>query len=481
MKLPFQRPSVPSNTAMITPDFLGDHLLRASGVQTPAPCATAGGVGSRVHVVGAGLAGVRAQIPALGPTGLGVGVPTFIGSSQSRGDGAQTPAPSFPHRAVGVPTPLGAARSIEDMINKSETEHTSLAFIMDHEKGHPSVHQHLNLQWLRTPNSRSLAPPPTEVVRTLRGLAVQGNDIGDILDQVSRSRAALSVRDASQRTYMSHLKTVCAVCDLLQVQVVPASVSTIRRYTAICNNAATLRGHLAAWQLVHTVMGIPWAGSRDHFIRAAQAGLTRWQPNRPQRMAIRLDLTSRIVDHCFRSGSRKLILFGIMAALAYLFALRVPSELLRQATLQIIGANGEQLSYGPINRKQAEGLVTLRRQCLCQSKHRKLCPHTWLPSLSTARLDRRQIFSDWSCASFNECLRNVLCQLGLPVQTARMYCSHDFRRGCAKDMLHFAGPAAMLQHCGWRSSTAALHYVTRDEVHASVLASVIAEASDEDR
>ena len=77
-------------------------------------------------------------------------------------------------------------------------------------------------------------------------------------------------------------------------------------------------------------------------------------------------------------------------------------------------------------------------------------------------------------------LRKVLCELRIPHNVAAKYCSHDFRRGCAKDILQQSGPGPMMEHCGWKTSSAAMHYVTRDEIDQSVLAFVLADASDED-
>ena len=89
------------------------------------------------------------------------------------------------------------------------------------------------------------------------------------------------------------------MCDLLGEPVVPATLRAIRLYTAVCNNAVTLRGHLAAWKLLHTIMGSPWHGEQDPFIRAAHAGILRWQPRSSPRQAIRIDLALRIVICCF--------------------------------------------------------------------------------------------------------------------------------------------------------------------------------------
>lgn len=64
---------------------------------------------------------------------------------------------------------------------------------------------------------------------------------------------------------------------------------------------------------------------------------------------------------------------------------------------------------------------------------------------------------------------------------AAKYCSHDFRKGCAKDLFQHAGPAAMMGHCGWSSLQSALHYVSKDEIDLSVVAAMMLDESDEDQ
>ena len=82
--------------------------------------------------------------------------------------------------------------------------------------------------------------------------------------------------------------------------------------------------------------------------------------------------------------------------------------------------------------------------------------------------------------SFNTTLRTVLRQLGIPETLVNFHSSHDFRRGCAKDILKAEGPAAMMTHCGWKHRGSALHYVSQDEIDESILANLLADASDEE-
>ena len=351
--------------------------------------------------------------------------------------------------------------------------------LLTESRGQTTVHSQLGTPWTQR-SSRIAAPPPREVLRLLQTAGGQGTSIADILDTVSMSRVARSVRDSSFSCYMSHLKCICAVCELLQEAVVPCELRTIRRYTAVCNNPVTLRGHLAAWRLLHLVFGHEWPGDRDPFIRAAHAGLLRSAPPRKPKLSIRMGLTLRIAEHCFNSPSPAHGLFGIMVSLSYLFALRVPSELLRQGSIRMIKVTPEVCYYGPVHRKGCTDPVVLQRRCLCNTHFRFLCPHSWYGALQGMVLPDGKPFSSWICSSFNQFMRETLLKIGLDSGAVAAHCSRDFRRGCAKDMLAHAGPAAMLAHCGWRNSRSAIHYVSQDEIAKSVVALMLAEYSDEE-
>ena len=398
--------------------------------------------------------------------------------SKVQGDGAtsQPPADNVAPAANAHSSP--PVRTPVTMEASSRGQQMAWKHVLEEAVGAPSVHQQLGLQWTQS-NARIKAPPPMAVVDALRACMGEGTDPAEVLDSVSRSRAALSVRHASRQTYISHLHCICAVCDLLCAHVVPASIETLRRYTGVCNNAVTLRGQLAAWQLLHVVLGHTWLGSKDPFIRAAQAGILRWQPQGQPRKAIQKDLALAIVRYCFNSSSERLVAFGIMAALAYLFAMRVPSEALRQFSANLLSLQQTSAAYGPVRRKGSDVPVVLKRACVCQTKYAPLCPHSWASHLAALPRSKANVFATWSCSTFNCCLREVLSKLGVPQPHA--YSSHDFRRGCARDILQTAGPAAMLKNSGWKTMSSALHYVSQDDVDRSIVASALIDNSDEDQ
>ena len=384
----------------------------------------------------------------------------------------------FPNPAR--PRVAGSSRqSRPGMQGDAELHHAIYMELLKDARGPSSVHALTGATW-QSSNSRIIAPPPRAVIGLLAERLDDGESVADILDAVSAARVANSVRHSSMAAYSSHLRSVCAVCKLLDASIVPASLVTIRRYAAVCNNAVTLRGHLTAWRLLHLTLGHEWPGDRDPFLRAAHAGIVRLMPAARPKMAIRKDLTLKIVLHCFSTGDAKFVLFGIACALAYLFALRVPSELLRQGAIGKVQLHTDFSLYGPILRKGCSSASVLRRRCTCNGTYRPLCPHFWHKSLARICFPGATPFNVWTCQTFNDTLRRVLCSVGVAGPIAKHHCSHDFRRGCAKDMLVSDGPVAMMSHCGWKHRQTAYHYATKDEFDETIVANMLSEVSDED-
>ena len=155
---------------------------------------------------------------------------------------------------------------------------------------------------------------------------------------------------------------------------------------------------------------------------------------------------------------------GFIASMAWLFLLRVPSELLRQFKpdlLQSLRGDGGSvrawLTYGPIRRKACDRPVVLQRPCLCAGSSKLLCPHPWLRALAW----HGNHFSLPSGSMVNHRLQQGVAELGEP--EAKHYASHDWRRGSAFDVLKSEGLHAMMVLGGW-SGRAAFHYVPRDAV-----------------
>ena len=171
-------------------------------------------------------------------------------------------------------------------------------------------------------------PPPTSTLSALSRAAHQGTDIASILDGVADWRAGCGIGPATANTYASHFRQIRFACLLLKQSAVPATLSTIRRVSSVVNHPSTLRGWLAAWRHIHLLGHHTWAGDGDSFLRAVRLGLVKSMGPPILRKRMRKPRLLRVLHTCVRS---KLFLEGAAAALAYVFCLRVPSELLRQA------------------------------------------------------------------------------------------------------------------------------------------------------
>ena len=317
---------------------------------------------------------------------------------------------------------------------------------------------------------RRAGQTPSWNISLLQAAAREGADIRTICDRIADSRASSSVQESSSTTYDSHLRQIHRICRILGEPAFPASLGTIRRVSSVVGHPSTLRGWLAAWRRLHNSARLAWAADRDPFLTAVQAGLRRHLGPAPPRARCRRSLLRKILIAAAGAGSWEI---GGFAVLAYTFGLRVPSELIAQATKQLFSVEPGQISYGPIRRKGQFQLQTLRRWCCCQ-QDRLLCPHDWLSILFEMRPEGR-LFPH-SVSHYMATIASMLRELGVP--QVESYSSHCFRRGSAVDILEKHGLHAMLRFGQWHSPMAAAPYASPDEQAAVGLA--LAEASDED-
>ena len=140
-------------------------------------------------------------------------------------------------------------------------------------------------------------------------------------------RAAASVADSTSVTYVSHINMISWACSVLGVSLCPAPVAGIRKVAVVCNNPMTLRGWLAAWRRLRVLRGVKWEGDGDSLLRAVRAGTSRRLPLGPPKRRVRISLLMRLLKAAIQ---QKEFLVGAACCLAYVFALRVPSELLAQ-------------------------------------------------------------------------------------------------------------------------------------------------------
>jgi hypothetical protein len=198
---------------------------------------------------------------------------------------------------------------------------------------------------------RRAGPTPSENMRILSQAQSEGWNINAICDQVVHARVGCAVADSTRKTYASHLLQIERSCKLLSACGLPATLQTIRRVTSIVNDPSTLRGWLAAWRILHISARIPWAGDHDPALLAIRTGLHKQLGPAPVRRRCRKGLLRKVL---YLAARRHLWEVGAFMVTAYTVGLRVPSELLKQASAGKFDISTPgQLSYGPMHRKGA--------------------------------------------------------------------------------------------------------------------------------
>ena len=264
---------------------------------------------------------------------------------------------------------------------------------------------------------------------------------------------------------------------LLGEQWLPASYVTIRRVTSIVNNPSTLRGWLAAWRHLHVMASLPWLGDGDLFLRAVRIGLVKHMGPAPMRKRMRASRLLALLQHFI---NHDLMLEATAAALAYIFALRIPSELLAQAEGQrFVLKRANRIEYGPIRRKGQWKSTTLSRWCTCATTP-LLCARFWIAYLHECR--NTGLCFNFAASTLMRRLATALQATGVPQQELSHWTSHCFRRGSGIDVLNKSGVAEMLKHGQWSSPRAAEPYASRQEQEAALLATAawVIDASDDD-
>ena len=108
---------------------------------------------------------------------------------------------------------------------------------------------------------------------------------------------------------------------------IPASLDLILRVSALVNNHNTLRVWLAAWRDWHIQEREQWPGDQNPFLRRVRKGTERLNPRPAPKGRVRFPLWRKLLQ---LAAQKNLIAFGTLCNLAYIFAARVPSELLNQ-------------------------------------------------------------------------------------------------------------------------------------------------------
>ncbi len=335
----------------------------------------------------------------------------------------------------------------------------------------PRIEDHLGRSWM---GKNKDGAPPRVNIEMLKEASKKGADPERICRDVLMARMTAATRVSTNNTYAEHLKAVEAFCTLLDRKAIPAEKDTIQLYTTVLNNAATLRGHLAAWRKAHQQSGFEWPASGDEVIRAVHAGTMALQPEREEKPRMRKMMLKRVLAWAVKKKHWE---FGTTLCMMYAFLLRGPSEWWAQAEWRRIDTTttGE-VRYGPIQRKHRKEKVTLNRTCCCQ-KEKLMCPHQWLEMWRGQRPGGRVLTE--SVASWTAKLRGALTELGVQEEDAMKWSTHVCRRGAAADILHRkdafgkGGLRDMLQMGDWSGEKAANPYTPRDEVEAVTMGEIM--------
>ena len=209
-------------------------------------------------------------------------------------------------------------------------------------------------------------------------------------------------------------------------------------------------------------------------LRAIRAGTSRRLPDGPPKRRVRKQLLQKLLKAAIKEDR---LWMGAALCLAYVFALRVPSELLGQGRNEQFKVYSDRVCLVSLKRKGRVGLSELVRSCTCRTNP-LMCPHPWL-AYASRRTPEGKLF-DMSPATFHAEFRDLLRKVGVPASEAEQYTSHALRRGVAVDILEQHGLQAMLAYGDWKSVTSASHYASLDEMDRFVVGAMAADASDDD-
>ena len=307
----------------------------------------------------------------------------------------------------------------------------------------------------------------------LRGHDNTSCNLEAALDELGHDRMGNLVAGGSCTTYQSHVRLILQFCLLLGASPLPAERPTVLRFIGLFNNSRTLRGALAAGRQLRIRSHTPWVLEGDVFCGMLQRAVRQSMAPRAPLQALREPLAARLVFKAVEKGCRWLEVAAI-AALAYVFGLRVPSELLRQSRVDWLSYDDTAIHYGPIGRKHWNGQVTSMRSCIC-GRVTILCPHTWAQYVQEALAPSKSF--TMTGAGFNRYFQSLHRELN-PGEAGGW--SHAMRRGMALDDLEEHGFKAMLRAGDWNSS-GAFAYASREHVEQSLVGQMFAKFLDNGR
>ena len=321
--------------------------------------------------------------------------------------------------------------------------------------------------------------------------------LGSLVDNLAVNRARAAVGPGSGATYASHQRMIEWACGLFGASPVPAPAQLIRRVAALVNAPSTMRGWLAAWRDLHIQQNLTRVGDADPLLRRIRIGAQKYAPPPPPKKRLRVNLLRKVVVSAARRGEFRL---GGAILIAYLFGLRVPSELIAQIVWSKLRVQDLDLSIVGLRRKGKRVPSELTRLCVCATD-RMLCWHLWLQAIREADPGARgdQHVFPFTVRDYTEGLRRLLAESGVPAGELHLWSSHCARRGSGADVLAAEGPlpvalggergrhsrgacglSGMMAHGEWASKNSATHYASLDEIDRHAIATAIVLASDSD-
>jgi hypothetical protein len=268
----------------------------------------------------------------------------------------------------------------------------------------------------------------------------------------------------------------------------PPSDRGLACWSRLFRNASTFANYIGYLRLGCHVLGIDAASTYGPLQQRAKQDLKKRQgPPRHKRFIQEMTL-SALINHARHEGN---VTMTMLYLAAYVFMLRVPSELLPATTgkrgdtdaqLQpgrhsCMALNGQELVLRLAKRKNKPHGSVLRRACWCETRE-ALCPvhtlGTWVEGHAAGSKPFARVSAQEARADF----KRRLFRLG--IEGASSYWLHDLRRGHAQDMVDGGGRLCEILKAGEWTSPAFTKYLDIEAVEmAAVVEANMAESEDE--
>ena len=253
--------------------------------------------------------------------------------------------------------------------------------------------------------------------------------------------------------------------------------------------ASTFANYIGYLRLGCHVLGLDTAGTYGPLQNRAKQELKRRQGPPRQKRFIQQVTLSALIEHANHEGN---VTMGMLYLAAYVFMLRVPSELLpvvvgKEGAANAALAPGEHscfsmcaqtLTLRLARRKNRPQGSCLTRSCWCDTRP-ELCPVHVLGAWVSQQPGRSKPFMHIASGSARQDLKRRLFRLG--IDCANSYWLHDLRRGHAQDMVDEGGRLCEILQAGQWKSPAFTKYLDLEAVEMqAVVEAHMAESEDED-